>query len=111
MTRHHYGLAEKHSGAEIPEPVTLPVATRAWCVRDPRGPDDENAAGPKTKQRRRQPRPTKFIALGTECVTSATASMPGFGPECWAAAGQALLVCCVVIGRTADWQIERELIV
>jgi hypothetical protein len=27
----------------MPEPATAPVATRAWCVRDPRAPEDDQA--------------------------------------------------------------------
>ena len=36
--------------------------------------------------------------------------MPGFEGERWAPAGQALLFGCAVIGRTADWRIDREVI-
>ena len=46
----------------------------------------------------------------TECAASTTASMPGFESEHWAPAGQALLFGCAIIGRTADWRIDREVI-
>jgi hypothetical protein len=36
--------------------------------------------------------------------------MPGFEGESWAPAGQALLFGSAVIGRTADWRIDREVI-
>jgi hypothetical protein len=36
--------------------------------------------------------------------------MPGFEGERWAPAGQALLFGCAVIGRTADWRTEREVV-
>jgi hypothetical protein len=57
----------------------LPVATRAWCIRDPRKPRNETIA-PKSA-RKPAPRPAKFIALVTECVGSTTASMIGFEGE------------------------------
>jgi hypothetical protein len=105
----HSGRAEQHSSPAIPEPVTLPVANRAWCVRDPRKfPNDHAASAPK--RWKPPPRPKKFIAIHTECTASTTASMPGFEGERWAPAGQALLFGCAVIGRTADWRIEREAI-
>jgi hypothetical protein len=56
------------------------------------------------------PRPKKFIAIRTECAASTTASMLGFEGERWASAGQALVFGCAVIGRTADWRIDREVI-
>src|SRR5262249_24449142 len=93
---------------ETPLIATLPVATRAWCIRDPRKPRDEPAV-PKS-ERKPAPRPAKFIALGTDCVGSTTASIAGFKGECWAWQGQALLFGCAVIGRTSDWRIEREVI-
>jgi hypothetical protein len=36
--------------------------------------------------------------------------MPGFEGERWAWKNQALLFGCAVIGRTSDWQIEREVL-
>jgi hypothetical protein len=93
---------------EPPLIATLPVATRAWCIRDPRKPRDEPAV-PKS-ERKPAPRPAKFIALGTDCVGSTTASITGFKGECWAWQGQALLFGYAVIGRTSDWRVEREVI-
>ena len=108
MTRHSARSAPS-TMAGIPEPVTLPVATRAWCVRDPRN-ASPNSTAPEPRRWKPPPRPKKFIAFDTECATSSTASMPGFEGERWAPAGQALLFGCAVIGRTSDWRIERELI-
>jgi hypothetical protein len=86
----------------------LPVATRAWCIRDPRKPRNETTA--QKSARKPVLRPTKFIAFDTECVTPTTAAEPGFESERWAWEGQALLFGCAVIGRTNDWRIEREVI-
>jgi hypothetical protein len=96
------------SAAETLPIATLPVATRAWCCRDPRRPRDQ--PGTSKSPRELASRPAKFIALGTECVAPATAAEPGFEGECWAWEGQALLFGCAVIGRTRDWRIEREVL-
>ena len=93
----------------IPEPVTLPVATRAWCVRDPQK-QLASSSAPRSRRWKSPPRPEKFIALHTECVTASTASMPGFEGERRAAAGQSLLIGSAIIGRTSDGRIDRELI-
>jgi hypothetical protein len=93
-----------------PAPAKLPVATRAWCVRDPRKPRDEPTAPKSARRWKPAPRPARFIGFDTECVALATASMPGFEGERWAWEGQALLFGCAVIGRTSDWRIEREVI-
>jgi hypothetical protein len=96
-----------------PSPETLPiaklpVATRAWCIRDPRKPQNETIA-PKSA---RKPvlRPAKFIALVVESSGSPTASMPGFKGKRWTSEGQALLFGRAVIGQTSDWQVEREVL-
>ena len=101
--------AGHHARPITPEPVTAPVATRAWCVRDPRKLPDNSAAS-RPRRFKPPPRPKKFIAIRTECAASTTASMPGFEGERWAPAVQALVFGCAVIGRTADWRIDREVI-
>jgi hypothetical protein len=93
-----------------PEPVTLPVATRAWCIRDPLKPDAESTVPRSIWRRPPDRRPSRFIVLDTECATAGTASMHGFANERWACEGQPLLFGCAVIGRTRDWVIEREVI-
>jgi hypothetical protein len=52
----------------------------------------------------------KFITIRTECAASTTVSVPGLKGERWAPAAQALLFGCAVIGRTADWRVDREVI-
>jgi hypothetical protein len=91
-------------------PITLPVATRAWCIRDTRKAGGKSASPTPVPRSEPAPRPARFIAFVTECAAAATGSMPGFGDERWAREGQALLYGCAVIGRTADWQIEREVL-
>jgi hypothetical protein len=90
-------------------PVTVPVAARVWCVRDPRKLPNNS---PASRPRRWKPplRPKKFITIRTECAASTTVSMPGFEGERWAPVGQALVFGCAVIGRTSDWRIDREVI-
>jgi hypothetical protein len=92
-----------------PEPATLPIATRAWCVRDPRK-LPASAAVPKPKRWKPPSRPQRFITIRAECAASTTASTPGFEGEHWAPAVQELLFGCAVIGRTSDWRIDREVI-
>lgn len=91
-----------------PQPVKLPIATRAWCQRD------EARATPKlptlTADRSIPGRPIRFIVLGTDCVGPATQTMPGFTGERWAPEGQGLLFGWAAIGRTYDWRIRREII-
>ena len=110
MRPHHHKRTKQRADPETAEPVTLPVATRAWCRRDPRSPTGKPTAASKPRRWKPPPRPRKFIAFGTECAASATASMSGFENECWAPSGQALLFGCAVIGRTVDWRIDREVI-
>jgi hypothetical protein len=98
-------MAPVTSAAETLPIATLPVATRACCIRDPRKRRGD-PKGPKSAHLR----PAKFIALNTECVTSETDSMPGFDGEHWAGRSQAVLFGCSVIGRTSDWQIGREVL-
>ena len=109
MTPKHEKRAGRHAAGGIPEPATLPVATRAWCVRDPQVPRSKSAFPMPSWPSEPRLRPAKFILLDTASATSATASMLGFEGERWGPAGQALLYGCAVIGRTADWRIEREL--
>ena len=91
-------------------PATLPTAARAWCLRDPLKPRAAPAIVKPMPRREPVRRPARFIALNTECVTSETASLPGFDGDRWAWEGQALLFGCAVIGPTHDWRIEREVI-
>jgi hypothetical protein len=93
-----------------PEPVTLPIATRAWCIRDPLKPDAESTIPRSISRRPPDQRPSRFIALDTECATAAPESMHGFAGERWAWEGQPFLFGSAVIGRTRDWVIEREVI-
>jgi hypothetical protein len=93
-----------------PAPATLPIATRAWCVRDPQLPVDEAAESTPARHWKPPGRPKRFIALQTVSVASATALIPGFEGERWAWQGQALFFGCAVIGRTYNWRIEREVI-
>jgi hypothetical protein len=110
MTPKHEKRAGRHAAPGIPEPETLPVATRAWCVRDPQVPRSESAFPMPSWPSEPRLRPAKFMALDTECATSMTASMLGFEGERWGPAGQALLVGCAMIGRTRDWRIDREVL-
>jgi hypothetical protein len=109
MKRHPQKSAGRLAPPITPEPVTLPVATRAWCVRDPQKPSASSRVD-KPKRWKPAPRPSKYIVIHAECATSATASMEGFGGESWARAGQALLFGSAFIGRTSDWRIDREVI-
>jgi hypothetical protein len=93
-----------------PDPVTPPVATRAWCIRDSLKPDAESTVPRSIWRRPPDRRPSRFIALDTECATADTASMHGFANERWAWEGQPFLYGSAVIGRTRDWVIEREVI-
>jgi hypothetical protein len=93
-----------------PAPPTLPIATRAWCLRDPRKPGNKPASPRPAWRLKLVLRPARFIALDTECTSVPTASMPGFEGERWAWEGQALLFGCAVRGRTSDWRIEREVL-
>jgi hypothetical protein len=90
--------------------ATLPIATRAWCFRDPIKP--RVAARPsKTAVEWRVPRrPERFIALDIECVTSAAVALPGFDEERWAPEDQPLLFGSADIGRTSGLRIKREII-
>lgn len=88
--------------------ATLPVATRAWCVRDPDKPRTAIRPLKTTVEWQTPRRPERFIALDIECVTSASAAMKGFEP--WSAENQPLLFGSAVIGRTRDWRIEREVL-
>jgi hypothetical protein len=105
----HSEMTRQPPDPGISEPVTLPVATRTWCVRDPQRPPGA-AIAPKPRRWKPPLRPRKFIAFVTECATSATASVPGFEREQWGSAGQAILFGSAIIGRTSDWRAERELI-
>jgi hypothetical protein len=109
VKRHPQKSAGHRARPITPEPVTVPVATRAWCVRDSRKLPN-NSATSRLRRFKPAPRPKKFIAIRTKCAASTTASMPGFEGERWASAGQALVFGCAVIGRTADWRIDREVI-
>lgn len=109
VKRHPQKSAGHRARPITPEPVTAPVATRAWCVRDSRKLPN-NSATSRLRRFKPAPRPKKFIAIRTKCAASTTASMPGFEGERWASAGQALVFGCAVIGRTADWRIDREVI-
>jgi hypothetical protein len=96
--------------ALTPPPVTLPVGTRGWCIRDSQK-SGAGATGSKpARGGKPNPRPSHCIFLETECVTTATASMSGFDAKEWAPEGQAPLFGCAVIARTLDWRIEREVI-
>jgi hypothetical protein len=110
MTADRTRRARFHPSPRVPDPAKLPVATRAWCVRDARAPEDDQAELKPARDWKPPGRPKRFLALQTESVASATALMPGFEGERWAWEGQALLFGCAVIGRTYDWRIEREVI-
>jgi hypothetical protein len=92
-----------------PSPATLPVATRAWCIRDS---SSGHADTVPKKQWRIEPslRPVSFIAINTACITPTMASMHGFDSEGWTWERQALLFGCAVIGHTHNWRIKREVI-
>ena len=102
--------AGHHESPITPEPATAPVATRTWCVRDPRAPEDDQAELKPAGHWKPPARPKRFLALQTESVASATVLMPGFEGERWASEGQALLFGFAAIGRTYDWRVEREVI-
>jgi hypothetical protein len=91
-----------------PQPVKLPIATRAWCQRDQVRTAQKSL--PSTTDEAKPRRPTRFVVLGTGCIGPATQTMPGFTGERWAWEGQGLLFGWAATGRTHDWRIRREII-
>ena len=83
MTRHSTRCAGLHMGPGSPEPVTLPVAIRAWCRRDPRSPTGKPTAASKPRRWKPPPRPRKFIAFGSSIHFGADPYMRGCSAERW----------------------------
>jgi hypothetical protein len=108
----------------IPDPVKLPVGMRAWCIRDTQKSRGKFNRAKSTSPNPMQPaaedaavtvgqlaeRPSRFIAIRTEIVTAATASLPGVEAGRWTREIQPLLIGCAVIGRTQGFRVEREVI-